>query len=154
MRALPENKGIRAISAGLEGDRNGGRRARRRFLRQHMEEDSVFGVAWVALMQRKLAPGLAVSVLGALALLTTSGNANPPNVKGKISGFEKLVPEIYMETAKPDSRRWTWREPSPSVAVTWTVYAPVCVGMNRNVGRPATVPGGVTSAPASSTFQA
>jgi hypothetical protein len=37
-------------------------------------------------------------------------------VKGKISGHEKLVPDVYAEAAKPDSRRWTWREPSPSVA--------------------------------------
>jgi hypothetical protein len=78
-----------------------------------MEEDSVFGLAWLALMQRKLAPGLLV----ALALVTTAGKANPPNVKGKITGFEKLVPEVYAETAKPDSHRWTWREPSPSVSL-------------------------------------
>jgi hypothetical protein len=37
-------------------------------------------------------------------------------VKGKITGYEKLVPEVYAEAAKPEARRWTWREPSPSVA--------------------------------------
>ncbi|MBX3230834.1 MAG: hypothetical protein KIT84_01345 [Labilithrix sp.] len=64
-------------------------------------------------MQRKLVTGL----LAALALFTTTGRAGAPNVKGKISGYEKLVPEVYAETAKPESRRWTWREPSPSVGV-------------------------------------
>ena len=105
-----------------------------------MEEDSVFGVAWVALMQRKLAPGLAVSFLGILALLTTTSKANPPNVKGKISGFEKLVPEIYMETAKPDSRRWTWREPSPSVAAKDRILSAnpsrdICIAATTNANQ-------------------
>jgi hypothetical protein len=71
-------------------------------------------------MQRKLAPGLLVAV----ALFTTTSEANPPNVKGKISGFEKLVPEVYAETAKPESKRWTWREPSPSVNVQFRTLAP------------------------------
>lgn len=84
-----------------------------------MEEDSVFGLAWLALMQRKLVPGL----LCALALFTTTGKANPPNVKGKITGQEKLVPELYAETAKPESRRWTWREPSPSVSAQFRVLS-------------------------------
>jgi hypothetical protein len=55
-------------------------------------------------------------VLSAFALLTAAGKAGPPNVKGKITGWEKLVPEVYAEAAKPEARRWTWREPSPSVA--------------------------------------
>jgi hypothetical protein len=56
------------------------------------------------------------AVLTALALLTASGRAGPPNVKGKISGYDKLTPEVYAEAAKPEAKRWTWREPSPSVA--------------------------------------
>lgn len=63
-------------------------------------------------MQRKVAIGL----LAALALFAVSGHAGAPNVKGKIVGYEKLVPEVYAETAKPDPKHWTWREPSPSVA--------------------------------------
>lgn len=81
-------------------------------------------------MQRKLVTGprvLAgtrqVGLLAALALFTTAGRAGPPNVKGKITGYEKLVPEVYAETAKPDSRRWTWREPSPSVAAQFRVLS-------------------------------
>jgi hypothetical protein len=54
--------------------------------------------------------------MSAFALLTASGHAGPPNVKGKITGYEKLTPEVYAEAAKPEARRWTWREPSPSVA--------------------------------------
>jgi hypothetical protein len=89
-----------------------------------MEENSVFGLAWLALMQRKLAPrGLGLAIPLALALFATSGSANPPNVKGKISGYEKLVPEVYAETAKPESRRWTWREPSPSVSAQFRVLS-------------------------------
>ena len=77
-----------------------------------MEEDSVFGVPSLATMRRKLALG----VLTAFALLSAAGRAGPPNVKGKITGHEKLIPEVYAEAAKPEARRWTWREPSPSVA--------------------------------------
>ena len=58
---------------------------------------------------------VALGILSAFALMTAAGRAGPPNVKGKISGHEKLIPEIYAETAKPESKRWTWREPSPSV---------------------------------------
>ncbi len=63
-------------------------------------------------------------MLSAFALLTTAGKAGPPNVKGKISGWEKLVPEVYAEAAKPEARRWTWREPSPSVAAQFRALAP------------------------------
>src|SRR5207248_193847 len=63
------------------------------------------------LMHRRLLLG----VLAVAATLAVTGNAAGPNVKGKISGQEKLVPEVYAEATKPESRRWTWREPSPSV---------------------------------------
>src|SRR5215468_2043211 len=66
-------------------------------------------------MRIRVAP-LTLAVLSAFALVTASGRAGPPNVKGKISGYEKLTPEVYAEAAKPEARRWTWREPSPSVA--------------------------------------
>jgi hypothetical protein len=78
-----------------------------------MEEDSVFGLPSLATMRRNVA--LPLAALFASALLSFSSQAGAPNVKGKISGYEKLVPEVYAEAAKPDSRRWTWREPSPSV---------------------------------------
>jgi hypothetical protein len=58
---------------------------------------------------------LATGLLSAIALLSLTGRAGAPNVKGKISGQEKLIPDVYAEAAKPDSKRWTWREPSTSV---------------------------------------
>jgi hypothetical protein len=67
-------------------------------------------------MRSKALGIVAVAVLMAFALLTASGRAAAPNVKGKITGYEKLTPEVYAEAAKPEARRWTWREPSPSVA--------------------------------------
>jgi hypothetical protein len=36
-------------------------------------------------------------------------------VKGKVVGWERLLPQIYAEASKPDSHRFTWREPSPTV---------------------------------------
>jgi hypothetical protein len=68
-------------------------------------------------MRKRVAP-LFLSLLTAAALFTAAGDSSPagPNVKGKITGQEKLVPDVYAEAAKPESRRWTWREPSPSVA--------------------------------------
>jgi len=59
---------------------------------------------------------VALAVLAGFAFFSVSGRAAAPNVKGKITGQDKLVPEVYAEAAKPESRRWTWREPSPSVA--------------------------------------
>jgi hypothetical protein len=60
-------------------------------------------------------PRLVVTVLCAIGLLSVTGRAGSPNVKGRISGHEKLIPDVYNEAAKPEARRWTWREPSPSV---------------------------------------
>src|SRR5262249_15838480 len=37
-------------------------------------------------------------------------------VKGKVQGTEKLLPDVYVDAAKPESHRWNWREPSPTVA--------------------------------------
>lgn len=65
---------------------------------------------------RKRAFSLIPRVLTAFVLLSVAGHAGNPNVKGKITGQDKLVPDVYAEAAKPESRRWTWREPSPSVA--------------------------------------
>lgn len=66
---------------------------------------------------------LALGVLSALALLGVASNAAPPNVRGRISGHEKLVPEVYAEAARPEAKRWTWREPSPSVPTNLRVLS-------------------------------
>ena len=65
-------------------------------------------------MRRKVAL-LTIPALLATAVLAAEGRAGPPNVKGKISGHEKLVPEVYAEAARTEARRYTWREFSPSV---------------------------------------
>ena len=43
--------------------------------------------------------------------------AGPPPaiLKGKVVGWEKLLPQIYADAAKNDSHHYNWREPSPTV---------------------------------------
>jgi hypothetical protein len=36
-------------------------------------------------------------------------------LKGRIVGQDKLIPDVYVEAARPDAHRFTWREPSPTV---------------------------------------
>ncbi len=70
---------------------------------------------------QKIVAYVSVAALVALGVITTNsavGHAGPPNVRGRVSGHEKLVLDVYSEAAKPESRRWTWREPSPSVAAS------------------------------------
>lgn len=57
------------------------------------------------------------AVLGgvAMASIASMAVAAGPSLKGRITGQDKLIPEVYAETTKPDSKRWTWREPSPAV---------------------------------------
>lgn len=66
---------------------------------------------------------LALGILSAFALLSVTGKAGPPNVKGKITGQDKLLPDVYAEAAKTESHRWTWREPSPSVQAQFRVLS-------------------------------
>ncbi len=66
---------------------------------------------------------LALGILSASALLSVTGKAGAPNVKGKITGQDKLLPEVYAEAAKTESHRWTWREPSPSVQAQFRVLS-------------------------------
>ena len=66
-------------------------------------------------------PPVLLCVAGALsasAVATTpslAGSAGPAAVKGKVVGWEKLVPQLYAEASKSDAHRYTWREPSPTV---------------------------------------
>jgi plastocyanin len=65
-------------------------------------------------MPRRLA---AVPVL-ALALASgpsLAGQQGPPNLKGKLAGWETLVPSVYADAARPEAHRYTWRDPSPTV---------------------------------------
>jgi plastocyanin len=57
---------------------------------------------------------LSKSVVFILAA-TFAATAIAGPVKGRISGQEKLVPDVYLEAAKPETHHYTWREPSPTV---------------------------------------
>lgn len=59
--------------------------------------------------------GLAWLVPVLLAVLPLSGTADAGSLKGKVSGGEKVVPQVYADAAKVDAHRYTWREPSPTV---------------------------------------
>jgi hypothetical protein len=59
---------------------------------------------------------LSLAVLAsALASSTLLAGSSPGNVKGKVSGWEKLFPRVYADAAKDEGHRYTWREPSPTV---------------------------------------
>lgn len=59
---------------------------------------------------------VAWAVFGAVALAAgTLTAAQTGSVHGKIVGWEKLLPQVYVDAAKNDSRRYNWREPSPTV---------------------------------------
>lgn len=82
-----------------------------------------------------------VPLLVAAIALSGVGNAVTPNVRGRISGQEKLLPEVYAEAAKPDAHRWTWREPSPAVeakfrALTANLSRDVCIAATASQAAP------------------
>ena len=62
---------------------------------------------------------LPLGLLASLALVLASGTllaaGAPSGVKGRVTGWEKLLPQVYADVAKADSHRFTWREPSPTV---------------------------------------
>lgn len=51
----------------------------------------------------------------AFASGTLLAGGAPAGVKGKVSGWDKLLPQVYVDVAKANSHRFTWREPSPTV---------------------------------------
>jgi len=61
---------------------------------------------------RFVAPLVLIASVLATGTLLAGGSSN---VKGKVTGAEKLFPQVYADAAKPDSHRYTWREPSPTV---------------------------------------
>ncbi len=61
-------------------------------------------------------PGLRVVAISVLLLgIPLARDASAGQVRGKIKGANKLLPAVYADAAKPDSHRYTWREPSPTV---------------------------------------
>jgi len=84
-----------------------------------------------------------LAALAALALMTSSALAG--SVRGKISGQEKLQPDVYLEASKGDSHRFTWREPSPVVRaefrnLTANPSRDVCIGAFSASNQPAHPP--------------
>jgi hypothetical protein len=61
---------------------------------------------------RFVAPLVLIASVLATGTLLAGGSSN---VKGKVTGAEKLFPQVYADASKPDSHRYTWREPSPTV---------------------------------------
>src|SRR5437868_3094923 len=65
-------------------------------------------------------------VTGSLALCAfalAAGGAMAGQVKGRIDGQSKLIPDVYLEAAKPEAHRYTWREPSPTVRQDFRVLS-------------------------------
>jgi len=68
----------------------------------------------------------------AAALPSLSATAWAGQVKGRIDGQDTLIPAVFVEASKPDSHRFTWREPSPTVraefrALTANPSRDVCI---------------------------
>lgn len=78
---------------------------------------------------------VAGTVSSAAALAFAAG----PNVRGRIKDQEKLVRDVYAEAASPESHRWSWREPSPSVQSQYRTLSAnpsreVCIAATNNSG--------------------
>jgi hypothetical protein len=59
-----------------------------------------------------------------LVSIPFTGIAAGPNVRGKIAEYEKLSVDVYAEAAKPELKRWSWRDPSPAVAAGFRNLSP------------------------------
>jgi hypothetical protein len=55
----------------------------------------------------------AAALWGAIALVPSVALAT--TVKGQVKGHNTLINPVWEEAAKPESQRYTWREPSPTV---------------------------------------
>lgn len=89
-----------------------------------------------------LARPRSVSLLLVLAGATYCAAAVAGPIKGRISGQEKLIPDEYVEASKPDSHRFTWREPSPTVraefrALSGTPSRDLCIAALSSTNAPA-----------------
>jgi plastocyanin len=70
-------------------------------------------------------------LLGSALASGTIFGASPAavNVRGKLTGWDKLVPQVYAEAAA-DPHRYTWREPSPTVK---TEFRRLSANVSRDV---------------------
>ena len=84
-----------------------------------------------SLLRRFVVPPL----LLATALVSMGVVAGEPGkVKGKVTGLEKLVPDVYTESADAKNHRFNWREGSPTVpaqhrALYGNPAKEVCIGV-------------------------
>jgi hypothetical protein len=92
-------------------------------------------------MKRKLAlSSISVAIL-AVAAATHSGAAagQPGQIKGKVTGAERLLPDVYQEIAK-DPHRYSWRDLSPTVpsgarALAANITHEVCIALIASSGQ-------------------
>jgi hypothetical protein len=98
--------------------------------------------------RRRMFPRFLLVVAGtasASLILVGAGGALAGPIKGRISGQEKLTPDVYTEAAKPDSHRWVWREPSPTVRAEFRTLSAnpsreVCIAAMEAANAPAHEP--------------
>ena len=81
---------------------------------------------------RFLAPMVVLAMALASGTLMAGPASGPATIKGKVVGWEKLLSQLYVEAAKADAHRFTWREPSPTVKQDFRRLSPnptrdVCV---------------------------
>jgi hypothetical protein len=93
-------------------------------------------------LQRSAVP-FAVLALVLTAVLARTAAAGP--VKGRITGQEKLVPDVYVEASKPEAHRYAWREPSPTVksdfrALSANPSREICIAATEAANAPAHEP--------------
>lgn len=78
-----------------------------------------------------------------LALFALSGAAHAGGlVRGRLAGFDKLVPTVYAEMAKVEAHRYTWRDLSPTVRPEFRVLSAspsrdLCIAAMTNGTAPA-----------------
>ncbi len=58
-----------------------------------------------------------------LGLVGIGSSAVAAQVRGKITGAEKLIPEVYTESARVGEHHYTWREFSPTVKAEFRVLS-------------------------------
>jgi hypothetical protein len=89
-----------------------------------------------------LAPFALLSLVLASAAAAARATPSPPAIKGKLSGWDKLLPQVYIDATKNDSRRYTWREPSPTVKqefrkLSANVSRDICIVATTGAAAPA-----------------
>jgi hypothetical protein len=78
-------------------------------------------------------------------VVTAAGVAVAGPVKGRITGQEKLIPDVYLEASKPEAHRFAWREPSPTVksefrALSGNPSREICIAATEAANAPAHEP--------------